>query len=95
MKIIIGISLLIANLGYSALVGLGVLILGFPLQFVLVRLMIRSRQKGVQITDGRVRLTTEVLSGIRLIKLYAWEAFYGHQIAELRTGEIKKIRLIA
>ncbi|EJD02283.1 multidrug resistance-associated ABC transporter [Fomitiporia mediterranea MF3/22] len=95
IQIIIGVALLINNLGYSALVGLGVLIIGFPIQFALVRVMFRSRRSGVQITDRRVRLTSEVLQGIRLIKLYAWEAFYAHQIGGLREKEIVKIRRIA
>lgn len=54
--------------------------------------MFTQRKKGVKITDKRVRLTTEVLQGIRLIKFYAWEEFYTQQIAELRRGEIKTIR---
>ncbi|KAG5645383.1 hypothetical protein DXG03_006336 [Asterophora parasitica] len=69
-----------------------VLILGFPIQFILVKIMFSQRQKGVEITDKRVRLTTEVLQGIRLIKFYAWEAFYINQIGDLRTREIATIR---
>ncbi|KAF4621625.1 hypothetical protein D9613_012586 [Agrocybe pediades] len=92
IQLAIGIGLLIGNLGYSALVGLGVLLMGFPLQFILVKVMFTQRKKGVKITDKRVRLTTEVLQGIRLIKFYAWEEFYTHQIGELRRGEIKTIR---
>jgi ATP-binding cassette subfamily C (CFTR/MRP) protein 1 len=57
--------------------------------------MFTQRKKGVKITDKRVRLTTEVLQGIRLIKLYAWEAFYTHQVGELRTREVKTIRKVA
>lgn len=57
--------------------------------------MFRARRSGVQVTDRRVRLTTEVLQGIRLIKFYAWEAFYAHQIAGLREDEIKQVRRIA
>lgn len=95
IQIAIGIALLIVNLGYSALVGLGVLILGFPIQFILVRMMFAQRKKGVKITDQRVRLTTEVLQGIRLIKFYAWEAFYMGQIATLREGEIRTVRKVA
>ena len=52
----------------------------------LVKIMFQQRKKGVKITDSRVRLTTEVLQGIRLIKFYAWEAFYTNQI-----GDLKKI----
>ncbi|KAJ7100917.1 multidrug resistance-associated ABC transporter [Mycena belliarum] len=92
IQIVVGIALLIANLGYSALVGLGVLILGFPLQAVLVQIMFSQRNEGVKITDKRVRLSTEVLQGIRLIKYYAWERFYAQQIGRLREGEIATIR---
>ena len=89
-----------------------VLIIGFPIQFILVRVMFRNRRKGVGITDKRVRLTTEVfpcifnrhqntfnseqvLQGIRLIKAYAWEAFYAHQIGDYRAAEIARIRTMA
>ncbi|KAK7052301.1 multidrug resistance-associated ABC transporter protein [Favolaschia claudopus] len=95
IQIIIGVGLLINNLGYSALVGLGVLILGFPLQIVLVRIMFNQRKKGVKITDTRVRLSNEVLQGIRLIKYYAWESFYTHQIGTLREREIATVRKTA
>ncbi|KAG6863876.1 hypothetical protein C0991_002491, partial [Blastosporella zonata] len=79
-------------LGYSALVGLGVLLVGFPVQFILVRVMFAQRKKGVKFTDKRIRLTTEVLQGIRLIKFYAWEAFYVDRLGTLRAHEIKAIR---
>ncbi|KAL5489922.1 hypothetical protein ACEPAI_4754 [Sanghuangporus weigelae] len=94
IQIVIGVALLINNLGYSALVGLAILIIGFPLQYILVRIMVKARMSMVQITDRRVRLTNEILQGIRLIKLYAWEAFYSHQLASLREKEIAKIRRI-
>jgi ATP-binding cassette subfamily C (CFTR/MRP) protein 1 len=48
------------QLGYSALVGLGVLLLGLPVQFKLVRTIFMARRQGVAITDTRVRLTNEV-----------------------------------
>ncbi|KAJ6578750.1 multidrug resistance-associated ABC transporter [Mycena vulgaris] len=95
IQIIIGVGLLIGNLGYSALVGLGVLLLGFPLQTALVKVMFRQRKKGVKITDTRVRLSNEVLQGIRLIKYYAWEGFYTHQIGGLREREIATVRKTA
>ncbi|KAI0646268.1 multidrug resistance-associated ABC transporter [Trametes meyenii] len=95
IQIAIGIGLLIRNLGYSALVGLAVLIVGFPVQLVLARIMFASRKKGVVLTDQRVRMTSEVLSGIRLLKYYAWEGFYAHQVGVLREKEIHMIRRIA
>ncbi|KAF9269804.1 multidrug resistance-associated ABC transporter [Marasmius fiardii PR-910] len=88
----IGVGLLIGNLGYSALVGLGVLILGLPIQFFLVRILFVQRKKGVKITDSRVRLTNEVLQGVRLIKAYAWEDFYTAAVGNLRKKELNTIR---
>ncbi|KAG8685393.1 hypothetical protein FRC08_013130, partial [Ceratobasidium sp. 394] len=67
IEIIIGIALLIHNLGYSALVGLGVLIFGIPVQAVIVSRMIEARRATVQLTDKRVRLLQEILQGIRLL----------------------------
>ncbi|KAF7373644.1 Oligomycin resistance ATP-dependent permease YOR1 [Mycena sanguinolenta] len=98
IQIIIGVGLLINNLGYSALVGLGVLLLGFPLQMLLVRVMFAQRKKGVKITDTRARLSNEARlppSCIRLIKYYAWENFYIHQIGSLREREIAAVRKTA
>ncbi|KAF8500114.1 multidrug resistance-associated ABC transporter [Gautieria morchelliformis] len=92
IQIMIGVGLLIGNLGVSALVGLGILLLGFPLQALLVRVMFKQRKKGVKITDQRMRVTTEVLQGIRLLKLYAWETFYAERIGVLRRAEVKTIR---
>jgi len=126
------ISLTRSQLGYSALVGLGVtahlsiafrfailinlqvLILGFPLQLVFVKIMFDQRKKGVKFTDARVRLTTEVcrprsstsgvcypkvhtqvLQGIRLLKLYDWVDFYLHRIGLLREKELATIWLSA
>lgn len=59
-------------MGPSGLVALAVLVVGFPIQGLMVKLMMGQRWKGVKITDSRSRLTQEVLGGIRLIKIYAW-----------------------
>lgn len=47
-------------MGYSALVSVGVLVLGFPVQGIIVKFMFAARKKGIKITDGRVRLLQEV-----------------------------------
>ncbi|KAJ3518977.1 hypothetical protein NMY22_g13415 [Coprinellus aureogranulatus] len=95
IQLAIGIGLLIGNLGYSALVGLGVLIAGFPIQVMVVRVMFKQRVKGMKFTDKRVRLTTEVLQGIRLLKYFAWESFYQKEITGLREKEIKTLKVMA
>ncbi|KEP49841.1 multidrug resistance-associated ABC transporter [Rhizoctonia solani 123E] len=95
MEIIIGIALLIHNLGYSALVGLGVLIFGIPIQAIIVHRMIQSRRAAVQITDKRVRLLQEILQGIRLLVLFGWQGHYGEKVLGFRRRELVRIRKIA
>ncbi|KAJ7753347.1 multidrug resistance-associated ABC transporter [Mycena maculata] len=95
IQVILGIALLISVLGYSALVGFGVLILGMPFQSMLLRRMFRQRGAGVKITDQRVRFTNEVLQSIRLIKYYAWEAIYAHRLGSIRAEEVMRIRSVA
>ena len=57
--------------------------------------MSMQRKKCLSVTDKRIRLTTGLLQGIRLIKFYAWEAFYVQQIGLLRKKEVQTIRMRA
>ena len=43
-------------------------------------------------TDLRVKLMNEVLSGIRIIKYYAWEKAFETKINTIRQGELKLLR---
>ncbi|KAL5631354.1 hypothetical protein ACGC1H_007018 [Rhizoctonia solani] len=95
MEIIIGLVASIHNLGYSALVGLGVLIFGIPVQAIIVQRMIQSRRAAVQITDKRVRLLQEILQGIRLLVLFGWQGHYGEKVLGFRRRELVRIRKIA
>jgi ATP-binding cassette subfamily C (CFTR/MRP) protein 1 len=52
----------------------------------------KSRQQQLKMLDRRVRLTTEVLSTIRQIKLYAYEGFFGKRISDYREKELARLR---
>ncbi|GLV41553.1 uncharacterized protein CBL_06782 [Carabus blaptoides fortunei] len=62
------------SVGVSALAGLLVITLqAVPLQGYLSRWTARMRMKIARRTDERVRLMSEIISGIQVIKMYAWE----------------------
>ena len=42
------------------------------------------RFKSALVTDKRVRIMNEVISGIRVIKMYAWENAFNRLISKLR-----------
>ncbi|CAK4109580.1 unnamed protein product, partial [Aphanomyces euteiches] len=44
------------------------------------------------VTEERVRLTTEILQGIRVMKFYAWEPAISHRLTLLRQKETRFLR---
>ncbi|KAL4446696.1 hypothetical protein ABPG77_007940 [Micractinium sp. CCAP 211/92] len=75
-----------------ALAGLGATLALIPLSTLVGRAMAAVRKELVAYTDARVKLCTEVITGIKAIKLYAWEEPYVQRISKLREAELKQIR---
>lgn len=44
--------------------------------------MTKYRKQAVKITDTRVRMMNEVLTCVKLIKMYAWEDSFADSISE-------------
>ncbi|KAG8873871.1 hypothetical protein FRB97_006378 [Tulasnella sp. 331] len=93
IQFFLGVGLLIGTLGYSALVGLAVMIFMIPVQGIFVWLLYVTRKKTTVIMDKRICLLQEVLAGIRVVKLFAWEQHFSDKIFVLRTSELKQVRV--
>lgn len=76
-----------------ALAGLAVTLLLIPASTLVGKKLARIRKNVVQYTDVRVKACTEIILGIKAIKLYAWEDAYKQRILDLRAKELKEIRL--
>ena len=63
---------LIAQIGWAAIVGVSLLILLSPSQGLLMRKISSTRSVLAPLTDKRVSLITEVLTGVRVIKFFSW-----------------------
>ena len=46
--------------------------------------MLIYRLKAATVTDKRVRAMNEIISGMRLIKMYAWEWVFREYVKEIR-----------
>jgi ABC-type multidrug transport system fused ATPase/permease subunit len=53
------------------------------------------REENLQATDKRVKLTNELLQGIRAIKSYNWEAPFATQLAAIREAELHGLKSAA
>uniref|UniRef100_A0A8C4HKW0 Cystic fibrosis transmembrane conductance regulator n=1 Tax=Dicentrarchus labrax TaxID=13489 RepID=A0A8C4HKW0_DICLA len=85
------VGLLWLEIGPSCLAGMVVLMFLMPVQTMFGRLFSKFRSKTAVLTDSRIRTMNEVVSGIRIIKMYAWEKPFAALVSEVRSKEISKI----
>jgi ABC-type multidrug transport system fused ATPase/permease subunit len=72
LQIIYIVSFLLHVMGPSALAGVALLVAMGPLQARVIRVLVRLRKENAKNTDQRVKLTSETLGSIRVIKFFAW-----------------------
>uniref|UniRef100_A0A663N540 Multidrug resistance-associated protein 1 n=1 Tax=Athene cunicularia TaxID=194338 RepID=A0A663N540_ATHCN len=84
LQVILALYLLWQNLGPSVLAGVAVMILLVPINAVMVAQM-KSK-------DNRIKLMNEILNGIKVLKLYAWELAFREKVLEIRQKELKVLK---
>ena len=89
------IGLLVHNLGPSALAGLGFFIFASLPQGIVVQQLLATRKKVVVWTDKRARLLQELFSGIKLVKLFAWEGSFLGRVQDIRDHEMGSVSCIS
>lgn len=88
----IGVTVLLwMEIGISCLAGMAILVILLPLQSCIGKLFSSLRSKTAAFTDARIRTMNEVITGMRIIKMYAWEKSFADLITNLRKKEISKI----
>ncbi|KAF1914976.1 P-loop containing nucleoside triphosphate hydrolase protein [Ampelomyces quisqualis] len=92
--ILITAALLLINLTYSALPGLGLILIAMPLLGKAVKVLFRRRVAINKITDQRVSLTQEILQGVRFVKYFGWETSFLERIQTIRKKEIHAIQIL-
>ncbi|KAJ3381657.1 hypothetical protein HDU84_004921 [Entophlyctis sp. JEL0112] len=85
------VGLLISVLRVSALAGIAMLLVTIPLQVHVTRSLVKLRKQNATLTDERVRLTSESLSSIRIIKFFAWEDSFLKRLSGIRESELKAV----
>ena len=51
--------------------------------------------KKMSLQDKRTKQTNEILNGIKVLKLYAWEQVFEERLLEVRDEELSKILRIS
>ncbi|XP_041974687.1 ATP-binding cassette sub-family C member 4-like [Aricia agestis] len=80
--------------GVSSLLGLAALIIiALPIQGVLGKIIGIIRFRTAEKTDARIKIMSEVINGIQVIKMYAWEIPFQKVVGDRRKEELKQIKL--
>jgi ABC-type multidrug transport system fused ATPase/permease subunit len=88
-------ALLYSYIGWSVFGGLFIMLGLIPAQKIFYGLMYRYRKKQNVETDRRVKLENEGLSGIKILKLNAWEESLREEVAEVRKREMIQATKVA
>ncbi|XP_041520483.1 ATP-binding cassette sub-family C member 3 isoform X2 [Microtus oregoni] len=92
LQVILAIYFLWQILGPSVLAGVAVIVLLIPLNGA-VSIKMRSYQvQQMKFKDSRIKLMNEILNGIKVLKLYAWEPSFLEQIEGIRQSELHLLR---
>ncbi|XP_017132505.1 probable multidrug resistance-associated protein lethal(2)03659 [Drosophila elegans] len=87
--------LMYREIGIAAVFGVAFMLLFIPLQAYLGKKTSVLRLRTALRTDERVRMMNEIISGIQVIKMYAWELPFEHMVAYARKKEINAIRHVS
>ncbi|KAG0071220.1 Canalicular multispecific organic anion transporter 2 [Linnemannia elongata] len=90
----IALFLLYRFLGWSMIAGFLGMILLLPLQGLQARLFESMQARKLAAMDQRIRLTTEVLAGIKIVKIYGWESAFLQRILSTRNQELAALKMI-
>uniref|UniRef100_H0ZGC0 ATP binding cassette subfamily C member 2 n=1 Tax=Taeniopygia guttata TaxID=59729 RepID=H0ZGC0_TAEGU len=91
LQIILSIVFLWGELGPSVLAGIATLLLLLPINAFLVAKAKTIQERNMKNKDERMKIMTEILNGIKILKLFAWEPSFEKRVNEIRAHELKNL----
>ncbi|XP_075422205.1 multidrug resistance-associated protein 1-like isoform X2 [Ascaphus truei] len=92
LQVILALYLLWQNLGPSVLAGVAVMILLVPVNAVIAVKTKKYQVAQMKCKDSRIKLMNEILNGIKVLKLYAWEIAFKEKVLGIRQEELKVLK---
>jgi ATP-binding cassette subfamily C (CFTR/MRP) protein 10 len=87
-NILVSFILLYRILGPALIGGFAVMVLVLPVNLWLARIQSRLSNANMERKDKRIKLLNEVLSSIRVIKVFAWEGRFKDKVQGIRKDEM-------
>ncbi|XP_029953343.1 canalicular multispecific organic anion transporter 2 isoform X2 [Salarias fasciatus] len=95
LQIVLALYFLWQNLGPSVLAGVAVMVMLIPFNAVIAMKTRAFQVEQMQHKDARIKLMNEILNGIKVLKLYAWEDSFREKVLAIRQKELNVLRKTA
>jgi ATP-binding cassette subfamily C (CFTR/MRP) protein 1 len=95
LVIVVATYLIWQQLGYGTIAGITVMVLVTPLSGIIATRLRTLQVQQMKLKDERVKLMNEILNGMKVLKLYAWEASFEKLIQSWREKELDIIKKTA
>ncbi|XP_048349117.1 multidrug resistance-associated protein 1-like isoform X1 [Sphaerodactylus townsendi] len=92
LQVILALYLLWQTLGPSVLAGVAVMLLLVPVNAVIALKTKTYQVAHMKSKDNRIKLMNEILNGIKVLKLYAWELAFKEKVLGIRQEELKVLK---
>lgn len=88
LQIVIALVLIYQQVGNAMWVGVAYMVFLMPINMWVFSVVGKMRRKVLKHSDSRVKMMNEILTGIRIIKFYAWERPFGKEVSTIRGKEM-------
>uniref|UniRef100_A0A665WLN5 Multidrug resistance-associated protein 1 n=1 Tax=Echeneis naucrates TaxID=173247 RepID=A0A665WLN5_ECHNA len=95
LQVVLALYFLWQNLGPSVLAGVAVMVLMVPVNAVIAMKTKTYQVAQMKSKDTRIKLMNEMLNGIKVLKLYAWELAFKDKVSEIRESELRVLKKAA
>ncbi|KAG8463488.1 hypothetical protein KFE25_004999 [Diacronema lutheri] len=92
VQVVLATAMLWAQVGPAGLAGVLVLTLLMPLNTKVAKMQMSLTKRTMAARDRRVKFTNEVVSGMRILKFFAWEPSFAQAVGRLRDAELAEVR---
>uniref|UniRef100_A0A6G1SHL7 ABC-type glutathione-S-conjugate transporter n=1 Tax=Aceria tosichella TaxID=561515 RepID=A0A6G1SHL7_9ACAR len=91
MQLTISMIMLYQQLGVAIFAGLAVMIVNIPLNRWITQKLGYYQKKVMHEKDKRIKLLSEMINGIKIIKIHAWEESFRQRTEAIRASEIANL----
>ncbi|XP_064490246.1 multidrug resistance-associated protein 1-like [Ornithodoros turicata] len=95
LQIGIAIYLLWGQLGVATMGGVGIMLLLLPINGVITAYIRKYQVVLMKQKDKRIKIMNEILGGIKVLKLYAWEKSFRGRVEDIREKEVSSLKVQA